>query len=45
MSLDNTQMGLYRGTKELKAWPMAKGAYNSYRDWPMPTDEDPLELE
>lgn len=38
--MDNTNMGLYRGTKELKAWPMTRGEYNDYRGWDKPADED-----
>lgn len=41
--MDNSKMGLYRGTKELKAWPMTKAEYVEYRGWEMPTDEDPTE--
>lgn len=30
---------LYIGTKALKAWPMARGEYNTYRDWVVPENE------
>ena len=31
----------YVGTKYLKAWPMTRGEYNTYRGWTMPENEDP----
>lgn len=31
----------YEGTKKLLAAPMTRGAYNSYRGWTTPADEDP----
>lgn len=31
----------YVGTKQIEARPMARGAYNYYRGWPIPSDEDP----
>lgn len=34
------QMKTYTGTKTIKAVPMTKGAYNKYRGWDMPADED-----
>lgn len=38
--LDNTKVGLYRGTKELKVWPMTRGEYNDYRGLELPEGED-----
>lgn len=38
-SLEGKAVGLYRGTKELKAWPMTLGEYNKYRGWPLPDTE------
>ena len=32
-------MKQYIGTKMIHAKPMTRGDYNSYRGWPMPTDE------
>ena len=37
------QMKTYTGTKTIKAVPMTKGAYNKYRGWDMPEDENPNE--
>lgn len=34
-------MKKYIGTKELKATSMTLGAYNEYRGWKLPEDEDP----
>lgn len=34
-------MKKYIGTKELKAARMTLGAYNEYRGWKLPEDEDP----
>lgn len=31
----------YVGTKQIEARPMTRGAYNYYRGWPIPSDEDP----
>lgn len=31
---------LHRGTKDLRAWPMTRGAYNTYRGWPLPSGEN-----
>lgn len=31
----------YVGTKKIEARPMTRGAYNYYRGWPIPSDEDP----
>lgn len=33
-------MNLYIGTKMIKARPMARLEYNSYREWPMPENEE-----
>lgn len=33
-------MSLYIGTKLLTALPMNRAAYNSYRAWVLPTDEN-----
>lgn len=33
----------YIGTKRVKAEPMTRGAYNEYRGWECPADEDPLD--
>lgn len=32
---------LYEGTKRLLAMPMTRGAYNQYRGWETPEDENP----
>lgn len=32
---------LYEGTKRLLATPMTRGAYNQYRGWETPADENP----
>jgi len=40
MELDNSASGVYRGMKELKAWPMTRGEYNNYRTWVLPANED-----
>ena len=34
-------MKKYIGCKLLKAEPMTRGAYNEYRGWTIPEDEDP----
>jgi hypothetical protein len=34
-------MQLYRGTKTLRAKPMNRGDYCDFRDWPVPSDENP----
>lgn len=34
-------MQKYIGTKQIEARPMTRGAYNYYRGWPIPSDEDP----
>ena len=34
-------MKLYIGTKMIHAQPMTRGAYNEYRGWPIPADENP----
>lgn len=34
-------MQLYVGTKTLKARPMSRGEYNTYRGWEIPADENP----
>ena len=31
----------YIGTKTVMAQPMSRGAYNKYRGWELPDDEDP----
>lgn len=31
----------YYGTKALKAWPMTRGKYNTYRGWTLPDNENP----
>lgn len=36
-------MKLYEGTKRLRAKPMTRGEYNSFRGWEIPADEDPSE--
>ena len=36
-------MKKYIGCKLLKAEPMTRGAYNEYRGWTIPEDEDPAE--
>lgn len=41
MELDHTNAALYRGTKELKAWPMGRGDYVAYRGWGLPDGENP----
>jgi hypothetical protein len=33
----------YIGTKALRARPMSRGEYNSFRGWEIPADEDPSE--
>lgn len=32
-------MKKYIGTKEIKAKPMTRGAYNAFKGWPMPSNE------
>ena len=34
---------LYEGTKRLTAQPMTRGAYNLYRGWECPADENPAD--
>ncbi|MEJ8294149.1 hypothetical protein WKI45_15065 [Delftia tsuruhatensis] len=34
---------LYEGTKRLLAQPMTRGAYNQYRGWETPADENPAD--
>ncbi len=34
---------LYEGTKRVLATPMTRGAYNDYRGWTVPADEDPAD--
>lgn len=34
---------LYEGTKRVLATPMTRGAYNYYRGWAVPANEDPAE--
>lgn len=34
---------LYEGTKRLTAQPMTRGAYNQYRGWECPADENPVD--
>ena len=34
-------MKRYIGVKEIKATPMNRGAYNTYRGWDIPADENP----
>lgn len=36
-------MNTYIGTKIIKASPMTRGAYNDYRGWTIPADENPAE--
>ena len=36
-------MKTYIGIEEIKAEPMTRGAYNIYRGWQIPTDEDPAD--
>ena len=38
--MDKLEMVSYIGTKELLATPMTLGAYNKYRGWELPADED-----
>lgn len=33
----------YIGTKAVKAVPMTRGAYNAYRGWDVPSNENPLD--
>lgn len=40
MSKQLEGVGLYRGTKELKAWPMTRGEYVMYRRWELPAGEE-----
>ena len=40
MTIDTNAMPTYQGTKTLKAVPMTRGAYNAYRGWHAPVDED-----
>lgn len=35
---------IYIGTKALKAWPMTRGEYNTYRGWTLPDNENPEDL-
>lgn len=32
---------MYEGTKRLKAWPLKRGDYNTYRGWTLPEGENP----
>lgn len=34
---------LYEGTKRVHAQPMTRGAYNAYRGWEVPADENPAD--
>lgn len=34
---------LYQGTKRVYAQPMNRGEYNAYRNWEVPTDENPAD--
>lgn len=34
-------MQKYIGTKQIEARPMTRGDYNNYREWQIPTDENP----
>ncbi len=34
---------LYEGTKRVLATPMTRGAYNDYRGWTVPANEDPAD--
>lgn len=34
---------LYEGTKRVLATPMTRGAYNEYRGWTVPANEDPAD--
>ena len=34
---------LYEGTKRVHAQPMTRGAYNAYRGWQLPADENPAD--
>ena len=36
-------MKTYIGIEEIKAEPMTRGAYNIFRGWQIPTDEDPAD--
>lgn len=40
VTLDGRDCKTYRGTKTLKAWPMTRGEYNTYRGWTPPEGED-----
>ena len=31
----------YLGTKQVEAYPMTRGDYNTFRGWTIPTDENP----
>jgi hypothetical protein len=41
--MNSIPMGTYIGTKVVGATPMSRGAYNAYRGWQMPDNEDPLD--
>jgi hypothetical protein len=36
-------MKLYEGTKRLRAQPMTRGDYNTYRGWTIPHHENPAD--
>jgi GMP synthase-like glutamine amidotransferase len=38
---DHRLMQTYIGTKMIRARPMSRGEYNSFRGWEIPADEDP----
>lgn len=41
---EEVRMLSYIGTKAIKAKPMTRGAYNEYRGWEMPANEDASEM-
>lgn len=41
--MNHPNMPLYEGTKRLRAVPMTRGDYNSYRGWITPVEEDPTD--
>jgi hypothetical protein len=41
--MNSMPMATYIGTKVVGATPMSRGAYNAYRGWQMPDNEDPLD--
>ena len=41
LKLEEKHMKKYIGTKLVQARPMTRGAYNRYRGWEIPADENP----